>query len=57
MTSTKTKKLVLSFYNYFLKIELTCDKENHVNFEYMQFPKDIVQVNMCSDLLIEIMCS
>ena len=47
MTSTKTKKLVLSFYNYFLKIELTCDKENHVNFEYMQFSSDLLNDRMC----------
>ena len=27
-------KYVFAFYNSFLKIELNCDKENHVNFKY-----------------------
>ena len=43
--------------NFFLEIELNCDKENHVNFKHMQFSKDVVQLNMCSDLLIDKMCS
>ena len=37
------KKFVLTFYNSFLKIELNCDKINHVNFKYMHFSKgDVV---------------
>ena len=36
------KKFVLAFYNCFLEIELNCDKENHVNFKYMQFSKEVV---------------
>ena len=36
------KKLVLAFYNSFLKIELNCEQENHVNFKYMQFSKEDV---------------
>ena len=36
------RKFVLAFYNSFLKIELNCDKENHVNFKYMQFSKEDV---------------
>ena len=34
------KKIVLAFYNYFLKLELNCDKENNVNFKYLQFSKE-----------------
>ena len=37
------KKIVLvllPLYNSFLKIELNCDKENHVNFKYMQLSKE-----------------
>ena len=36
------RKFVLAFYNSFLKTELNCDKENHVNFKYMQFSKEDV---------------
>ena len=36
------KKIVLAFYNTFLIIELNCDKENYVNFKYMQFSKEDV---------------
>ena len=32
---------MLAFYN-FLKIELNCDKENHVNFKYVKFSKEDV---------------
>ena len=35
------KKFVLAFYNYLLKIELNCDKENYVNFKH--FLKDVVK--------------
>ena len=34
------KNFVLTFYNSFLKVELNCDKENHVIFKYMQFSKE-----------------
>ena len=30
LRNASDKKLVLAFYNSFLKIELNCDKENHV---------------------------
>ena len=33
-------KFVLAFYDSFLKIELNCDKINHINFKYMQFSKE-----------------
>ena len=33
LTNGFDKKFVPTFYNYFLKIELNCDKENHVNFK------------------------
>ena len=36
------KKIVLAFFNSFLKTELNCDKENHVNFKCMQFSKEDV---------------
>ena len=36
------KKFVFAFYNSFLKIELSSDKENHVNFKYVQFSKDYI---------------
>ena len=36
------KTFVLAFWNSFLKIKLNCDKENNVNFKYMQFSKDDV---------------
>ena len=43
LTNEFDKKNVLAFYNYFLKIELNYDKENHVNFKYIQFSKgDVV---------------
>ena len=42
LVNTFEKKFMLAFYNSFLKIELSCDKENHVNFEYVQFSKDVV---------------
>ena len=35
-------QFVLAFYNSFLKIELNCNKENHVNFKYMKFSKENV---------------
>ena len=47
------KKFALAFYNSFLKIELNCDKINHVNFKYMQFSEeDVVRRRCCltSDL-------
>ena len=34
------KNFVLTFYNSFLKVELNCDKENHVIFKYMLFSKE-----------------
>ena len=34
------KNFVLTFYNSFLKVELNCDKENHVIFKDMQFSKE-----------------
>ena len=34
------KKIVFPFYNYFLKIELNCEKDGHVNFEYIQFSEE-----------------
>ena len=34
------KNFVLTFYNSFLKVELNCDKENHVNFKYIKFSKE-----------------
>ena len=33
---------VLTFYNFFLKIESNCDKRKYVNFKYMQFSEDVV---------------
>ena len=51
------KKFVLAFYNSFLKRELYCDKENHVNFEYMHLSKEDVFKLMRSDLFIDKMCS
>ena len=52
------KKFVLAFYNSFLKTELNYGKENHVNFQYMQFSKeDVVYINMCSDLFIDSKCA
>ena len=35
LTSDFDKKFVLAFYDFFLKIELSCDKENHVNFKHI----------------------
>ena len=35
-------KFLLAFYNSFLKVELNCDKANHVNFKYMQFSEEDV---------------
>ena len=47
-------KKLSTFHNTFLIIELNCDKENHVNFKYMQFSKeDFLELNMCSKLLID----
>ena len=43
------KKFELALYNYFLKIELNYDRENHVNFKYMQFSKEDV-VLTCSEI-------
>ena len=51
------KKFVLAFYNSFLKRELYCDKENHVNFEYMHLSKEDVFKLMRSNLFIDKMCS
>ena len=34
------KNFVLTFNNSFLKVELNCDKVNHVIFKYMQFSKE-----------------
>ena len=48
------RKFVLASCSSFLKIELNRDKENLFNFKCMQFSKEnVVQVNMCSDLLID----
>ena len=36
------KTFALVLYNSFLKIKSNCDKEDYVNFKYMQFSKDVV---------------
>ena len=36
------KKFMLAFYKSFQAIELSCDRENHVKFRYMQFSKEDV---------------
>ena len=36
------KKLVFAFYNLFLKIELSCDKENHVSCNTSSFQKKML---------------
>ena len=35
-------KCVFAIYNLLLKIELNCDKENHVSFKYVQFSEEHV---------------
>ena len=35
LTNDFDKKFVVAHYNYFLKTELNYDKENHVNFKFM----------------------
>ena len=40
-------KKLFAFYNSFLKIKLNCDKENHVNFKYMEFSKEDAKT-MCT---------
>ena len=42
LMNTFDEKFVLVFYNSFLKIELSCDKINQVNFKYMQLSKENV---------------
>ena len=44
------KKCLPAFYNSFLKIELKCDKENHVNFKSCNFQKKMLSNLTCSDL-------
>ena len=36
------EKCGFAIYNLFVKIELNCDKENYVNFKYMQFSEEDV---------------
>ena len=50
------KKFALAFSDSLLKIWLNCDKENHVDFKYMQFLKLFSNLT-CSDLLIDKICS
>ena len=36
-------KFVFAIYSLSLKMEIDCDKENHVNFKYVQFSeKDVL---------------
>ena len=51
------KKICTCFLLFVSKRELYCDKENHVNFEYMQLSKEDVFKLMRSDLFIDKMCS
>ena len=50
------KTFALAFSDSLLKIRLNCDKENHVDFKYMQFLKLFSNLT-CSDLLIDKICS
>ena len=51
-------KILLAFYNYFLKTQLNCDKEDNVNFKYIQFSKeDVAKIIMYPNSFIDKICS